>query len=326
VRSLAAVYFAFTVLTQVGRGVAAHRVCPELSIRPRHATGAQAREMLAFGGKAAIQGLSRLLLIQANSIIVATVLGPATLAMYSRCGALVRHVETFVSKLAFVLVPTASSLQAAGKDRQLRELMISSSRYASGLALPALVMLAILGDQILLLWMGERYMHGEVLAILAAGFVLPLAQQPAITILRGLDIHRWIAISSIGSAVTGVVFGLVAVGQLGWGMIGAALALSVPLTLGNGVFVVFYASRRLGIPLGDYVLRVLVQPIACTLPFVLGLLGVRSLFGHQPLLALLLGCVAGVVTLTPLYWKFLLPPSIREKVIATLRRGAAAFR
>jgi O-antigen/teichoic acid export membrane protein len=318
IRSLAAVYLCSTVLTQVGRGIAAHQVCPELRIARRYATRRKAREMLAFGGKAALQGLSRLLLIQANNIIVATSLGPATLALYSRPGALVRHVETVVNKLAYVLVPTASGLQAAGKERQLRELLVESARYASGLSLPALLLLGILGDQILTLWMGPRYAHGEILSIMAAGFLLPLAQQPAITILRGLNIHGWIAVTSVAAALVGVGLSVVAINWLQWGLVGAALALTIPLSVGNGIFVSVYASRQLGVPLGEYWRRVLLEPIACVTPFALALVVVRVYLGHRPVLALLVGCLAALPTLAPVYWRYLLPPSIRTRVIAAL--------
>jgi O-antigen/teichoic acid export membrane protein len=319
--ALAATYLVGMVMLQIVRGWAAFRACPDTRIRLEYASWDQAKQLLTFGMRSAVPGISRLLLVQANSILVAGALGPAVLAVYARPGALVRHVETFVNKLAFVLVPTASSLQASGKDKDLGRLLIESTRYATGLALPALTFLALTGDAILSVWMGEHYLPGPVLAILAAGYFLPLAQQPAVSILRGLNLHGGIVVAGIVSAVAGIGLGLLLVTVLHLGLTGAALAVAMPLTLGNGLFIGRYACRSVGVRPAEYVWRAFVQPAACVAPFAATLLAIQALVGNRPLATLLLGSIAGGLVLAPLYWLFMVPRSMRAKVEEWLSRA-----
>ena len=94
------------------RYVAAHRVCPGLRVRFSHARRPMAWSMMTFGGKTFVPALAQVLLNQAVSILIVAYIGPAALAMYSRPMALVRQMRTFVQKFAYVVSPTASSLQA----------------------------------------------------------------------------------------------------------------------------------------------------------------------------------------------------------------------
>jgi O-antigen/teichoic acid export membrane protein len=325
IRVLAVLHLLGDVVRQWARAVATHKVCPELRIRLSDARWSEAREMLGFGGKAAVQVLSRFVLLQGNSLVVAAVLGPTLLAVYARPGALVRHVETLINKLAFVLVPTASSLQAAGDERRVRELLVSSARYAAGLTLPIMLLLAILGDHILELWMGPHYRQGAVLAVLALGHVLPLTQQPAISILRGLNVQGPIVVTSLVSSAVGLVLGAVLVGMLEWQLMGAAVAIAVPLSLGNGVAVAVMASRRAGMTLVAYGRVAFVEPLACCIPFAGALLLIRAHVQGRPVAALGLAAVAGVVLLLPIYWRFLMPPTLRSRVLRMRlwRRGAS---
>jgi O-antigen/teichoic acid export membrane protein len=325
-RSLGVVNLCGVMLTEVTRTALAYRVCPELRVRLAHASWSQARSMLAFGAKSVLVDLSRLLLVQTNSILVAGYLGPAALAIYARSAALVRHSETFVNKFAHVLTPTASALQGRGQHAELRELLIRSTRYGAYLALPMLLGLAILGDPILGLWMGPQYEPGLVLAILAAGYFLPLAQQPVVTILIGMNLHGPVGYITLVMATFGAGLGMITVGLLGWNLIGAALAVGLPLAIGSGALVPIYACRKLSIPLNEYFRRAFVGPIACSIPFALCLVAIRILFGNRPLLAVALGSLAAALVLGPLYWHYVIPGEVRQRIIrirAGKRQGLA---
>jgi O-antigen/teichoic acid export membrane protein len=307
--------------TEVARLWAAYRVCPGLSIRPRHADAAQARRMLAFGIKSSITGVSRLLLFQTNSVIVASHLGPAVLALYARPMALMKVVETFANKFAFVLSPTASSLQASGRADELRELVLASTRLGTALVAPIVLALAILGDPILRLWMGARYEQGGVLALLVVGMFLPVAQRTVATILIGLNLHGPLALANLVAAVCGVGLSVLNVTVLGWGLGGAALAIALPMTLGTGVFIPIYACARLGIPLREYFRRTFAVPLACVLPCAAWLAMSRLLFAEEALLAVGVGLIGGGLALVPPYWRYVAPRQAKDMALRFARAG-----
>jgi O-antigen/teichoic acid export membrane protein len=307
--------------TELARVWAAYRVCPGLSIRFRYADAGQARRMLAFGLKSSVTGVSRLLLFQTNSVIVASHLGPAVLALYARPMALMKVVETFANKFAFVLSPTASSLQASGRADELKELVLASTRLGTALVTPIVLALAILGDPILRLWMGARYEQGGVLALLVVGMFLPVAQRTVATILIGLNLHGPLALANLAAAACGVGLSLLNVTVLGWGLSGAALAIALPMTLGTGVFIPIYACGRLGIPLRAYFRRTFLGPLACALPCGAWLLASRLTFGHDALLAVVVGLAGGGIALVPTYWRYVAPRQAKD-VVSRLARAA----
>jgi O-antigen/teichoic acid export membrane protein len=325
-RGLALVYLCGVVAREITRRAVAYRVCPELRIGPAYANWGQVRRMAIFGAKASVPGVARLFLFQGNSLIVASQLGPAALALYARPNSLLRHAETFINKFAHVLTPTASSLQAKGRLDDLRRLLIESTRFGTCLALPLLLILGIMGDPILGLWMGARYEQGGVLAILAAGYLVMLTQRPVVTILTGLNAHGRLGLASLVSSICGCGLSFLLVKLLHLQLVGAALSVAIPLALGGGAYVIYDACRKLAMPYGEYLRRAYLSPVVCTLPFVACLVAARLLFRAQPLAALAVGCGSGAAVLAPLYWLYVLPKSARDKLEEMTGRLARRLR
>ena len=174
---------------RVLRCVLAYRVAPGLRVRLGLFRWSEARQMLSFGGKSFATNMANLLLNQTINVLIMAYMGPASLALFARPMALIRHTRTMLDKFAGVIVPTASAYQAAADESELRDLLISGSRYAAYIALPMVLVLAIMGGLLLQVWMGERYAQGPVLAILAAGYLGLLSQVGAQAVMTGLDAH-----------------------------------------------------------------------------------------------------------------------------------------
>ncbi len=256
-KCLAMASFVGMMLTEITRAAFSYRVCPELRIRLRSVRWAQTLEMLTFGGKSALDSVSRLLLYQTNGMLIVGYLGPGALAVFSRPKALVSHAQRLVNKFGFVLTPTASSLQADGRHAELQRLLAQAGRFALAMALPMVLFLSIMGDPLLKLWMGPRYEQGMVLAVLALGHMTEMIRQPILNIITGLNAHGTLGAANLVSAILSVVLGFAMLGILHWGLMGAAIALVMPLVLVNGTFVPIYACRMVGLPLRRLPLRII---------------------------------------------------------------------
>jgi O-antigen/teichoic acid export membrane protein len=323
--SLALVNFVGVVFTELTRRAVARRVCPELRIRLRAASRGEMRRLLVFGAKSSVDGLAGQVLFQGNSILIASIIGPAALAVYSRSFALVRHVENLVNKFAHVLTPMASSLQAQGQQDKLRALLLDSGRIASCLTFPMVVGLTILGTPLLRLWMGPRYEHGLVLAILAIGSCLAISQRPAMTILIGMNLHGRMSFVNLALSAFGLGFSALAVGDWGWGLPGAALGLALARCVGRGLLIPAFACRRLGVPLSDYARGVALAPALYVLPFALVLGAIRALLAERPLAALLCAAAFGSLALLPVYWFRVLTEDQRRYARELLSRRIGAL-
>jgi O-antigen/teichoic acid export membrane protein len=308
------------VLGELTRIFFAYRVCPELRLRPSYWSPDEAKKLLSFGVKTWIGGLAALILIQTNKLVVASQLGPAALALYARPSALMRMVGTLVNKFAFVLVPTASSLQGSGRDQEVRDLMLMGARAGTAIVLPLTLGLAILGGPLLVLWMGPHYDQGLVLTILALTFAPSLSNRPVNGILAGLNLHGFLALTNTIVMVVGVALSVLNVAVLEWGLVGAAVAVGAPRLLISGFVVPGYACRRLGVRLSKFVREAYALPVAISLPFALVLWLSRAAFADRPLPALVCGILLGVPILVPLYWRYLVPPRIRQRASDSVAR------
>jgi len=322
--ALAAVVLVVELLGSLALVVMATRLCPRLRLSPHLLRLSTARQMLVFGTKSMAIDLARGGLYHTNSLLLAYFLGPAALAVYARQRALVLHTMRFLKQYAQVFIPTSSALHATGNLTELQALMIQSCRLGFYTTLPIVVLLLTMGRPLLQLWMGDAYAAPLVLAILAAGHVLSLAQHSAYSLLMGMGRHGLPAVFELLAAACSVGFGALALGPLGWGMTGAALAVAVPVTLSGGVILPALALRRLGLSPWQYARRVLPGPIAAAVPFAACLLAARLLWPATPLLALAAGAATGGAILAACYWRWVVPEASRASLVARLRSALSS--
>lgn len=314
-RSLAVIDFSGLVLADATRVVLAHHVCAGLRLRPSLVGWLTIRKLFVFGGKTLIPSVSNLLLNQTTSIVIVGYLGPAALALYARPRSLVHHVEILVNKMAFVLTPTTSSLLSMGNLYEIRELVIKSVRYSLYMVLPMVLVLTVFGGPILQLWMGPRYANGLIPAILAVGYTATLIQTPVLMILMGMNAHGRAGLAQFVASLCSVALTALALAYLRWGLAGAAVAVTLPLTVINAAYLPWLVCRRVGLDVRRFFVSVASGPVVHVLPFAICLVGARLMFQTQPLLGLVMGGAAGGAILAVLYWRYVLPERIRIRIL-----------
>jgi O-antigen/teichoic acid export membrane protein len=312
--TLAGITLGGRVLTEGTRVFLTYRLCPELCIRWQYVNWPQVREMFTFGSKTVISGMSFVLLYQTTNLLIVKYLGVGVLALYARHMALVQHSSVFVDKFAHVLTPTAGSLQAEGKEEELRAFFLEATQASMYLALPPVLLLLVLGSSILQLWMGSQYANGEVLALLAMGQLTIMSQSSIWTILRGMNNHGRVAIVRFVAAFGAVCLNFVILGYLQQDLRAVAMAVTLPLIVVDGIYAPLYACRQLGVPLRHYACQTWGRPLLCVLPFAGCLLTARLVFVEQPLAALAVGSVVGGTVLGFTYWLCVIPSAIRGKI------------
>ncbi len=296
----------------------AHRVCPQLRIHPRHCRPEVVRGVLAFAGKTVMQELARSGVYQINAQIIASFLGPGALAIFARPRALLMHLMRFVKQYAQVFVPRSAALDATGDAAALRRLLVQSSRYGLLLALPPTIVLLTMGDWLLQIWMGPEYRVYQVTAVLALGHLFSVPQLGVYSILMGMALHGKTALFELISAACSIVLGVVLVGVLQWGLLGAAIAISLPIAITGGVLVPAYACKCVELRLSEYVRSIAPLPLLLNLPLAGVLIGIRLGTTLAPGVQLLLGLAIGGVLTTLLYYLWALPESLRRRIAARL--------
>jgi O-antigen/teichoic acid export membrane protein len=281
--------------------------------------------MFKFGSKAWLPSVAELVLVQTTNILIAASMGPAPLAVFSRSRNLVKYARDLVVRMAAVLVASVSSLQAAGEDEKIRDLIIKATRYAAFLTLPVTVLLAILGEPLLHVWMGARYADGPLLAVLAVGYFGSTLQLPVMAILSGMNRHgRLAAANMIGSAIATAAVAVVLL-WMNLGLTSSAIAATLPLAVINLVYAPLHIRHRTGLSLTKYFREAFWFPLICMVPFALCLAIARWVFPANPMLAFAGGGVAGGLILVPIYWRYVIPGSLKAALIRKLTPASKAL-
>jgi len=138
--------------------------------------------------------------------------GPGRSGRFLTTQGLGRQLQTLSGKFGYILVPTASSLQAQADRAALRTTFSESSVTLSGLVAPAILVLAVFGDPLIRLWMGHEYVYSGLTAVLALGCFPACVQEPAWNILAGMNQHGRLALAKLAGAIGSAV--LLAIGLL----------------------------------------------------------------------------------------------------------------
>lgn len=318
--SLALIHCGTMTGGELSRRYLSRRVCPELEISRRLASKPVFFEQARYSAKSLVPRISLLISNQALSLLVVAFLGPASLAIFSRPKSLIRTLQTLAAKFGFILVPTASALQAR-KDREgLRQAMLGSPAFIAAIALPVLVTIALFGDQVIRLWMGPQYVHPGLVPVLALGAFGTLVQEPIWSLLAGMNQHGRVALIKLGAAIASASCLGIGLAVFDWGLLGAAVCFVAPQVLVDGVIVPAYACRHLQIPVGTFIWRILALPLLCTLPFGIALhLSQRLLASSQIGLALT-SAFLGTATSTLLFVRLVVPPALQSRIHALWRR------
>ncbi|NOX58567.1 MAG: oligosaccharide flippase family protein, partial [Planctomycetes bacterium] len=291
------VAMAITVLVcetagRVVRAIYAYRLCPGLRVRPCCIRRDMMARMVSFGGKSLMPDAGGLLEYQVVTILITYCLGLPMVAVYSRPQGLIRHALTLVERFASVLTPTVSSLKATKSNSALRDLLTKATRVGIYLALPMVLGLVLMGDKLLLVWMGKQYSTARIwllLVVLAIGHLATMVQLPIRNILMGLNAHGRTGFANFCSAIVSAIAAAITLLYYKQGLVGVALAVTIPMTLVNGLYVPWYACRLMKMNVASYAYACLRGPVLCAIPFSACLIAARIWLEPYPLIALLSG-------------------------------------
>ena len=316
-RTLAAIHCFFSVSAEIVRWRLARRVCPELRINYCLASGSVWLEQFRFSVKNLIPRIADLISSQTFSLLIVGGFGPAMLAIYSRPKSLLYSLQKFAAKFGFILIPTASALQASSDHAALRCTLGQSSHFISCLALPAILTLIVLGDRVIQLWMGSGYVCAGLVSVLSVSSFFTIVQESVWSILSGLNRHGRVGYFKLAGAIGSVAALAVVLFWLKWGLVGVALAFAVPQMVVDGLVTPTYACRCLGMSLGSYYRQVLCKPLWWCSSYLGALLLARFALQFNPWLAASLWA-AGLLSLVWIYWLVVVPAAMRQSILGRL--------
>lgn len=233
-----------TITSGIASIIVARRIAPQLPMGGRGANMAALRQIASFSSSLfAIQVAGRLQ-SKTDEFVIAFLGMLNAVTPYAVARKLGGVTELVAVQMLKAVMPLASELHAADQEKTLRRLYVTASRIALGIAVPIALVLAILGGDLLTLWVGAAYAeHAPLVAVLGVASLITASHWPAVEILQGMAKHRlvataWLAMGTANVALSAFLLPM-------FGLIGVAFGTLVPTTIGCLFVVMPFANRIL---------------------------------------------------------------------------------
>ena len=226
----------------------ASRLMPPGVVRARGFDPTLLPAMLAYGGNTFLYSSGAVIAYKASEVLIGVFRRAEDVAHYSVAVMGVLTLAAVVESLSAAIKPAVSDLDARDAASTIHELALATGKYSLLLILPSTAFLVLMGADFVRLWTGLSDPEvSRAMACLAVGQAFRLAQQSNFLILAGKGEHRFFGLSVLMVGAGTVVSTLVAVGALGLGIVGAAMASSMSWIAVAGIVIPRHVNSRLGI-------------------------------------------------------------------------------
>jgi O-antigen/teichoic acid export membrane protein len=280
------------------------RLLPEGSLSLAKIDFRLLREMLPYGMNTFLYSMGAVIIHHASTLIIGIFIGSAQISQFTTAAAAVLLLSMLLRAFTAAIKPAVSDLDARDDEMLVKEIALLTQKYCLLLIIPSVVFLLLMGRNFLWVWVGDRFEDPSVvdgmaaiLAILAVGHSMRLAQQSNFLVLVGRGEHRIFGILTAVMALLCVSASVVSVKVLNWGLIGIAWSNLIPQLLISGILLPIYFNRKMHI-------SALESARDVWWPAVLGSLPVAAMIGLWKCLAppdswlQIAGVVIGAIALT----------------------------
>lgn len=279
---------------------------------------AKLREIVIFGSKSLVQGLSTRVENNTDALVIGFFMGPAMVPFYSIPANLVQHMRGLGMTLTHAFMPLFSDLGARSEDNKIRQVYTLASKYVVGLLLPLAVGLVLVGGPFLGVWVGPEFQEkGELILLLLVLFTLTPMINPFVSrYLTGIGKHGIFARVAPVAAVVNLGLSVLLVEPLGlWGVAFASL---VPVFFVVPIYLV-YGCRQMGLPVRKYLVSSVLPALIPTIVMgvVVGLYRVE--YGLADYGDIAIAVFTGIAVYFPLFVLFVLNGEERQFLTQKIR-------
>jgi O-antigen/teichoic acid export membrane protein len=208
--------FVVQVLAMLGWFVVAKRLLPDSSLLPRWHTRAF-RTSFRYGSWQTIANVGSMMANQTDKYVLGALLPASAVGLYNIALAIEQRAYVFVYKLAEVLFPAFSDLQARNDRKREYLALMRASWLLTTLSASMLIPVLVWGREFLALWMGRQVADGSyrVLQVLALAGLLGSASNAGQFYLLGSGRTRWSAFIAWATGICVLVGSIILIPRLG---------------------------------------------------------------------------------------------------------------
>ena len=306
----------------IGLGIAAwiasRRQMVDVSVNIARARWRIIRTMAPFSLQLFVISAAALIILQADSLIIALFLPVAAVTLYGAAYRIYQVTREVTNALTLALVPAATARHVQDQQARLQELFLKATRYSNVLVLLFAVPGLMFAGIVLEAWGGPGFRAGtEVMQILLFSQLFNNNHLVAISILTGRgDVKAYARYHAVW-AVSNIILSVILIQSLG--IRGVALGTAIPIILLEPLYI-SNVLKQLRLGATDFVRGILLPSFGPALIIGLPLwLAVRSLDIHT-LLGALVASAVWTVLFGATFYLVGTEPDDRVRVLRMLRR------
>ena len=244
---LVAATTAVRILSIFAYALNAYRVFPDLRIRPGYFKRERLREVTGFSVFILIIDIANKLNYSTDAIVVGAFLGTSAVAIWAVAQRVIEIVQRISDQLNAVLFPVVVDNATVQRVDRLQEILVQGQRLSLAMVVPMATVLGLTARPLVMVWVGPQFSASvNIIYILSIVVALRVGNATSAVILKGSDLHKFLAVSNLSMAVGNLVLSVILVHF--YGLIGVAIGTLIPMIV-ISMFVVFPAAcRRVKLP------------------------------------------------------------------------------
>jgi len=269
------VYGLSEITGRVLQSVFARRLLPAASLSLDRIDLKLLREMLGYGINTLLYAMGAIIIYYASNLIIGIFLGTAEISQFAVATAGVLLLSQLLLSFTAAIKPAVSDLDARNDHEKVRQIATLTQKYSLLLIIPGGFFLIAMGREFLNVWVSDRFADpavvdrmATILAILAIGHSLMLAQHSNFLVLVGRGQHRIFGALTALMGLLCISVSLVSLTLFNAGLIGVAWSNFVPMALISGLVLPLYFSRKMNLSISENVREVWQPALLGSLPAV----------------------------------------------------------
>ena len=251
------------------------RLLPAASLSLANVDFGLLREMLSYGLNTFLYATGAIIIYYASNVVIGIFMGTAEISKFFIASAGILLLSQFLQAFTAAIKPAVSELDARDDQLRVKEISFLTQKYSLVLLIPGVWFLVVMGREFLQVWVGDEFPDPAVisamaviLAILAVGHCLRLAQHSNFLVLVGRGEHKIFGVFTALTALLCVLASIVSVKVLNWGLLGIAWSNFLPMALISGVILPIYFNWKMRISWAESVRSVWRPALLGSLPAV----------------------------------------------------------
>lgn len=222
---------------------------PMLTIKLRFFDWSKVRQLTSMGGWLLVNQVGVLLFLRTDVWVCNRFVGAEAAGDYAAVLQWPILIRAGTAILSGVVTPMIMIYYARSEIQNIVKLSKLSVRLFSTMLAVPISVICVFSVPLMRFWLGDSSTKlSTLMVIMVCHLVINMSTSPLLSAKTALNRVKWPGVATLVGGVMSLIFAIIFVKYLGWGVYGIAIAGGFVLTIKNGLFMPIYSAFILGQP------------------------------------------------------------------------------